>query len=80
MSIAVILTRVDDVSSLTHSLCLNAAKTTACTVELKINVLFYTKHLKVKDTVTALTYIFTNSRLSWAAKPEKYTPKQSLTS
>ncbi|HEY9813934.1 MAG TPA: hypothetical protein V6D31_10445, partial [Candidatus Sericytochromatia bacterium] len=37
------------VSSLTRLACLDAAKNTAYTVELKINVLFYTTYLKVGE-------------------------------
>jgi len=44
-----VLARINDVSSLTHLPCLNAAKTTAYTVELKINVLFYTNYLRVSE-------------------------------
>jgi hypothetical protein len=44
-----VLTRMGNVLSLTHLTCLNAVKTTAYTVELKINVLFYTTYLKVGE-------------------------------
>ena len=71
MSIVVVLTYAINVLNVTYIPCLNDAKITGCTVEIKINVVFYTKHSKVGDIVVAFKCISRLSRLTRAAKLRK---------
>jgi hypothetical protein len=68
--IVAVLTHIRDVSSLTYLLCLNTVKPTAYTVELKINVLFYTSYPKIDK-----VWMFSSLFLPLAARVRRLNPE-----